>query len=256
MIHFYVITLFPELFETFFHTSIVRKGLEKGAFDYTLKNIRDHAINRYGQVDDAPYGGGAGMLLRPEPIFKAYDSLNIPKENRKILFFSPKGRKIDHNYIIGLTKEKNIGLICGHYEGVDQRVLDSLVDEEISIGDFVLTGGEIPAMALIDAIIRQLNDVIRKESLKDESFSSGLLEYRQYTRPAVYRGMDVPSVLLSGNHKEIDNYKITDSIKETLKWRPDLINNYQYDDNIQLRINKMKRELENVSDHEDGTGTY
>ncbi len=250
MIHFYVLSLFPELFETFFSTSIMKKGVEKKAVEYTLKNIRDHAINRYGQVDDSPYGGGAGMLMRPEPVFESFEALKVPEEGRKVLFFSPKGRKIDHNYIIDLTKQQNIVLICGHYEGVDQRVLDTLVDEEVSLGDFVMTGGEIPAMALIDAVSRQLDGVIRKESLQEESFENGLLEYRQYTRPAVYRGLEVPEVLMSGNHKQIDDYKLMDSIRETIRFRPDLVESCQYDENIRKRISKIKQELGHVSDCE------
>lgn len=266
MINFYVLSLFPELFETFFNTSIVKKGFERNAFNYTLKNFREFAVNNYGQVDDAPYGGGAGMLLRPEPIFDAYKSLNIPESGKKVLFFSPKGKKIDHKYILDLTKLENIVLICGHYEGVDQRVLDALVDEEVSLGDFVLSGGEIPAMALMDAVIRQLDGVIRKDSLKEESFSENLLEYRQYTRPAVYHGMAVPEVLTSGNHKEIEKFKLSDSIRETLKKRPDLFDNpecyqiisekYQSKESIESLINKIKRELNNVSDNKNGTSTY
>lgn len=266
MINFYILSLFPELFETFFNTSIVKKGFEKNAFNYTLKNFREFAVNNYGQVDDMPYGGGAGMLLRPEPIFDAYKSLNIPENGKKVLFFSPKGKKIGHKYILDLTKLENIVLICGHYEGVDQRVLDTLVDEEISLGDFVLSGGEIPAMALMDAVIRQLNGVIRKDSLKEESFSENLLEYRQYTRPAVYQGMAVPEVLTSGNHKEIERFKLLDSIRETLKKRPDLFDNpecyqkisekCQSKESIESLINKIKRELNNVSDNKNGTSTY
>ncbi len=266
MINFYVLSLFPELFETFFNTSIVKKGFDRNAFNYTLKNFREFAVNNYGQVDDAPYGGGAGMLLRPEPIFDAYKSLNIPESGKKVLFFSPKGKKIDHKYILDLTKLENIVLICGHYEGVDQRVLDALVDEEVSLGDFVLSGGEIPAMALMDAVIRQLDGVIRKDSLKEESFSENLLEYRQYTRPAVYQGMAVPEVLTSGNHKEIEKFKLSDSIRETLKKRPDLFDNpecyqiisekYQSKESIESLINKIKRELNNVSDNKNGTSTY
>lgn len=266
MISFYVLSLFPELFETFFNTSIIKKGFEKNAFNYTLKNFREFAVNNYGQVDDMPYGGGAGMLLRPEPIFDAYESLNIPEIGKKVLFFSPKGKKIDHKYILDLTKLENIVLICGHYEGVDQRVLDTLVDEEVSLGDFVLSGGEIPAMALMDAVIRQLDGVIRKDSLREESFSENLLEYRQYTRPAVYREMAVPEVLTSGNHKEIEKFKLLDSIRETLKKRPDLFDNpecyrrisekYQSKESIESLINKIKRELKNVSDNKNRTSTY
>lgn len=247
MIKFHILTLFPEFIESFFATSIIKRGFEKGSFDFSIKNIRDNAINKHGQVDDAPFGGGAGMLMRPEPLFEAFESLSIPDAGRKVLFFSPKGRKIDYQYIIDLTKYENIVLICGHYEGIDQRVIDTLVDEEVSLGDFVLTGGEIPAMALIDGVARQIDGVLKPHSLDDESFTDGLLECRQYTRPACYKGLSVPAVLLSGNHKEICKYRINDSVRETLIHRPDLIDKYSYDENIRMIISKLKRELGDVN---------
>lgn len=245
MIKFYVLTLFSDFFQAFKNTSIVKKGLEKELYEIIVKNIRDFAINNYGQVDDVPYGGGSGMLLRCEPIFSSYESLNLPQGNKKVIFFSPKGRKIDHNYIINLTNFENIVLICGHYEGVDQRVIDTLVDDELSIGDFVLTGGEIPAMALIDSTIRQIEGVIKKGSLIDESFTDNLLEHRQYTRPSNFRGMEVPKVLTSGNHKEIEKYKLEDAIRETFLKRRDLIEKNKFNLEIQKIINKMKREFQN-----------
>jgi len=241
---FYVLTLFPDFFETFKSTSIVKKGLEKGLYEIIIKNLRDNAVNNYGQVDDIPYGGGHGMLLRPEPVFESFEDLNIPEENRKVIYFSPKGRLIDHNYIINLTNYENIVLICGHYEGVDQRIIDSLVDEELSIGDFVLTGGEIPAMALIDATVRHIDGVIRKESITDESFTNGLLEHRQWTRPAVYRGMEVPEVLISGHHSNIKKFKLEDSVRETLKCREDLIKKNNFDCEIENIIKKIIKEQE------------
>lgn len=252
--NFYVLTLFPEFMESFFQTSIIRKGYEKKAFNYQVKYIRDEAVNKYGQVDDAPYGGGAGMLLRPEPVINAYESLfkengslSGQSDSKRVVYFSPKGKKIDHQYIIDLTKVENIVLLCGHYEGVDQRVIDLIVDDELSVGDFVLTGGELPAMMLMDAVIRQLDGVIKSDSLKDESFSAGLLEHRQYTRPSVYRGLSVPDVLISGNHKEIEKYKKIDSIRETMKYRPDLIESLEDKENISSIINTIKRELNDVS---------
>jgi tRNA (guanine37-N1)-methyltransferase len=241
---FYVLTLFPDFFECFKNTSIVKKGYEKNLYDIIIKDIREFAINRYGQVDDMPYGGGSGMLMRPEPIYQAFESLNLEKNSsQKVIFFSPKGKKIDHNYIIDLTNFENIVLICGHYEGVDQRIIDGLVDEELSLGDYVLTGGEIPAMALIDASVRQIDGVIRKESLKEESFSNILLEYKQYTRPSDFRGMKVPEVLLSGNHKEIEKYKLEDSIRETLLKRKDLLEKQKFPENISKIIRKIEEEI-------------
>lgn len=220
--NFFVLTLFPDFFEAFKNHSIIKKGLDKNKFSVQVHNIRDYAVNKYGQVDDAPYGGGHGMLLRPEPIFDTYKSLNL-SENKKVIFFSPKGKQMDYNTINDMLKIEDIVLICGHYEGIDQRIIDLIVDEQISIGDFVLTGGEIPAMMLIDSCIRQLDGVIRKESVEDESFTNGLLEYRQYTRPPVFQGLKVPDVLISGNHKLIEEYKKKDSIEETKIFREDLL---------------------------------
>lgn len=187
------------------------------------------------------------MLLRPEPIFEAYRSLNILDNNKIVIYFSPKGRNIEQKYINSLTKYENIVLICGHYEGIDQRVIDLLVDEQVSLGDFVLTGGEIPAMALIDAVVRQIEGVIKESSLKEESFSNILLEYRQWTRPREFMGISVPDVLLSGNHKEIEKFKLEDSIRETLKYRKDLIFKNQLDENIKNILKKILKELENES---------
>ncbi len=198
-------------------------------------------------MDDIPFGIGKGMLLRPEPIYEAYKSLNIPETNKIVLYFSPKGRILEQKYINSLTKYENIVLICGHYEGIDQRIIDLLVDEEISLGDFVLTSGEIPAMALIDAVARQIDGVIKESSLKEESFSNNLLEYRQWTRPREFMGMRVPDVLISGNHKEIEKFKLEDSIRETLKYRKDLILKNDFDENIKNIINKILKELENES---------
>jgi len=245
LIKFYVLTLFPEFIECFKNTSIIKKGIDKKAYNIAIKNIREYSINRYGQVDDIPFGGGSGMLMRTEPIFEAYDSLNIVKNNNsKTIFFSPKGKKIDFKYINNLTNYDNIVLICGHYEGIDQRIIDNLVDDELSIGDFVLTGGEIPCMALIDATARLIDGVIKKESLLEESFTNDILEYRQYTRPREYRGFKVPDVLLSGNHKEIEKYKLEDAIRETLIKRRDLIENNKFSDNINEIIERIKKELE------------
>ncbi len=220
---FFVLTLFPDLIQKFADTSIIKKGIEKNKYRVVVKDIRDHAINRYNKVDDEVYGGGAGMLIRPEPVYDAFKSIDEDSlNNRKVVYFSPKGKILDHKYIIDLTNFENIVLICGHYEGVDQRVIDLIVDEQVSIGDFVLTGGEIPAMALIDGVARQLDGVINQASLSDESFSNGLLEYRQYTRPYEFMGIKVPEVLVSGHHENIKNYKREDSINETKKYRPDL----------------------------------
>jgi tRNA (guanine37-N1)-methyltransferase len=239
MTGFHVLTLFPDFFSSFCGTSIIKRGLDKGAYTIGVHDIRDFALNRYGQVDDAPYGGGAGMLMRPEPIVECFESLAIPEDGRRVIFFSPKGRRIDHEYIIDLTNLQNIVLICGHYEGVDQRVIDILVDEEVSLGDFVVTGGELPAMTLIDAAARQISGVISSDSLSDESFTDDMLEYRQYTRPPQYRGLDVPEVLLSGNHAKIEQFKRYDSLRETWLRRPDLLEGAALDKESSLLLQQI-----------------
>jgi tRNA (guanine37-N1)-methyltransferase len=247
LIKFYILTLFPDFFESFCNHSIIKKGLQKNAFKIIIKNIRDNAVNKYGQVDDLPYGGGSGMLIRPEPVIESLEELKVPKYKKRVIFFSPKGKIIDYNSIINLTKYRNIVLICGHYEGIDQRVIDKYVDEEISLGDFVLTGGELPAMVLIDAVIRQIKGVIKEASLCEESYTNNLLEYRQYTRPAVYKKMKVPDILLSGNHKNIEDYRIRDSIRETLLKRSDLIDNnlIKFDNKTLKLINEIREEINN-----------
>jgi len=250
-ISFFVLTLFPELIDIFSNTSIIKKGQEKGLFDITIKNIRDYSLNRYNQVDDEPYGGGAGMLMRPEPIYNSYISLGLDENSRKkVVYFSPKGRKIDHEYIISLTNYENIVLICGHYEGIDQRIIDLIVDEEVSLGDFVLTGGEIPAMALIDSMSRQIEGVIKKGSLDDESFTRGILEHRQYTRPREFMGLKVPDVLVNGNHSLIEKFKLEDSVRETIKKRADLIEGINKDLKISDLIKKIIQEEYEHDKHE------
>ncbi|MCG8570841.1 MAG: tRNA (guanosine(37)-N1)-methyltransferase TrmD [Spirochaetes bacterium] len=247
--NFYILSLFPEFFEHFVQFSIIGRAKEKQAFQVVNTNIRDYAVNKHGQVDDLPYGGGPGMVMRPEPVFDAFFANKLEQlENKRVIFFSPKGKKIDHNYIIDLTKIENIVLICGHYEGIDQRVIDELVDEEVSLGDFVLTGGEIPAMALMDAVIRQLEGVITQDSLEEESFSHNLLEYRHYTRPAEYRGLKVPEILLSGHHKNIEEFRLEDAVSETLKKRPDLIENNKFNENIAKIIRKITKGEKHESD--------
>ena len=224
MINFHVLTLFPDFFEAFKQHSIIKKGIDKELFKINVKDIRDHAVNRYGQVDDSPFGGGAGMLMRPEPIYDAYKSLNLRDEaRRKVIFFSPKGRVMNQAYAESLREYDDIVLLCGHYEGIDQRIIDLIVDEQVSIGDFVLTGGELPAMALIDATVRHIDGVLKSGSLNEESFTGRRLEYRQWTKPRSFMGLDVPEVLLSGNHKEIAKFNEADALAETKKFRPDLL---------------------------------
>lgn len=219
---FDVLTLFPEMFESL-NQSIIRKGKEKGLIDINLVNIRDFSKNKHKQVDDTPYGGGAGMVMKADVVYDAYKSLKATKA--KVIYMSPQGKVLNQNKVQSLAKEEHIILLCGHYEGIDQRVLDEIVDEEISIGDYVLTGGEIPAMVLIDSVSRYVDGVIKKESTEEESFSNGLLEYPQYTRPETFLNSKVPEVLLSGNHQNIEKWRRQKSLENTYKKRPELLKN-------------------------------
>ena len=219
---FDVLTLFPEMFESL-NQSIIGKGKEKGLIDINLVNIRDFSKNKHKQVDDTQYGGGAGMVMKADVVYDAYKSLKAAKA--KVIYMSPQGKVLNQNKVQSLAKEEHIILLCGHYEGIDQRVLDEIVDEEISIGDYVLTGGEIPAMVLIDSVSRYVDGVIKKESTEEESFSNGLLEYPQYTRPETFLNSKVPEVLLSGNHQNIEKWRRQKSLENTYKKRPELLKN-------------------------------
>ena len=215
------LTLFPEMFEPL-NQSILGRAKEKNLIEINLINIRDFSKDKHKKVDDKPFGGGAGMVMKADVVYDAFKS--IDSKNAKVIYMSPQGTKLTQKKVEELSKEEHLILICGHYEGIDQRVIDKIVDEEISIGDYVLTGGEIPAMVLIDCVARYQEGVISTESTKEESFSNNYLEYPQYTRPEVFEGMRVPEVLLSGNHKEIEKWRKEQSIVVTKKKRPDLIN--------------------------------
>ncbi len=192
---FDVLTLFPEMFEPL-KVSIIGKAVQNGLLEINLINIRDFSKDKHKKVDDTPYGGGAGMVMMPEVVYDAYNSIKN-KKKAKVIYLSPQGKTLNQKKVVELSKEEHIILLCGHYEGIDQRVLDEIVDEEISVGDYVLTGGEIPAMILIDSVSRYIKGVLKEESTKEESFSQNLLEYPQYTRPEVFNGKKVPEVLLS-----------------------------------------------------------
>ena len=217
---FDILTLFPEMFEGIKY-SIIGKAIEKELIDINIVNIRDFSKDKHKKVDDTPYGGGAGMVLKPDVVYDAYSS--IKSDNSKVIYLSPKGKTLDQEKVKKLAEENHIILLCGHYEGIDQRVLDEIVDEEISIGDYILTGGEIPAMVLIDSVSRYVDGVITKESVEEESFSNGLLEYPQYTRPEVFLNRKVPEVLLSGHHENIRKWREEQSLEITRRNRPDLL---------------------------------
>jgi len=204
-------------------TSLLGKACEKDALKINLHNIRDYSKNKHKKCDDYPFGGGPGMLMMPEPIFDCMESIEGYKDAHKV-YMSPKGKTLNMNIVKRYSNYDHLIILCGHYEGVDERVIDSLIDEEISIGDYVLTGGEIPAMVLVDSVARFLPDVLHSDdSVVDESFMNNSLEYPQYTRPSEFRGMKVPDVLLSGNHAEIAKWRKQKSIEITKKRRPDLL---------------------------------
>ena len=217
---FDVLTLFPEMFEIV-HQSIIGKAIEKDLINIQITNIRDFSKDKHKKVDDTPYGGGAGMIMKPDVVYDAYKS--VKDEHAKVIYMSPQGEKLNQKKVEELAKESHLIILCGHYEGIDQRVLDKIVDEEISIGDYVLTGGEIPAMVLIDSVSRYVEGVLKEDSIKEESFSNGLLEYPQYTRPEVFEGMKVPEVLLSGHHENIEKWRKEKSLEITRKKRPELL---------------------------------
>lgn len=217
---FDVLTLFPEMFSAL-EQSIIGKAIEKQLIEINLTNIRDFSKDKHKKVDDTPYGGGAGMIMKPDVVYDAYNS--IKSENAKVIYMSPQGKTLNQKKVEELSKEKHLIILCGHYEGIDQRVIDKIVDEEISVGDYVLTGGEIPAMVLIDSVSRYVTGVLNERSIKDESFSNGLLEYPQYTRPEVFEGMKVPEILLSGHHENIEKWRKNKSLEITKKKRPELL---------------------------------
>jgi len=218
---FSILTLFPEMFDIL-NSSIIGRGIEKKIINIEAINIRDFSKNKHKKVDDTPYGGGAGMVMMPEVVYDAYKS--VKTDDAKVIYLSPQGKTLNQKKVKELANEKHIILLCGHYEGIDQRVLDEIVDEEISIGDYVLTGGEIPAMVLIDSVSRYVEGVLSKESIEEESFSNGnLLEYPQYTRPEEFHGARVPEVLLSGHHENIEKWRKEKSLEITRKKRPDLL---------------------------------
>lgn len=220
MLKFNVLTLFPEMFNGFKEESIIKRAIEDKKIKIDITNLRNYSSLKHNQVDDTPYGGGSGMVLMCDPVFKAVDDLK--KKNTKIIMMTPQGKQFNQKQAEELSKEKDILIICGHYEGFDERIR-SIVDEEISIGDYVLTGGELPSMVLMDSISRLVDGVIDEGSRTNDSFSDDLLDYPTFTKPREYRGMKVPEVLLSGDHKKIDRWRKEEAIKKTREKRPDLI---------------------------------
>lgn len=229
MMKFDVLTLFPEMYTQTLGESIIGNAIKNQIISLNLINIRDFSQDKHNRVDDYPYGGGAGMVMGPQPIYDAYNSIASQLNYKpRVIYLTPQGKTFNHNTALELSKENHLVFLCGHYEGVDERVIEGIVTDEISIGDYVLTGGELASMVLIDAISRLLPGVLAETSASDESFYNGLLEYPQYTRPYEFMDKRVPDVLLSGHHENIRKWRLEQSIIRTLAKRPDLLENYNF----------------------------
>lgn len=236
-----ILTLFPGMFEGFLGESIIKRAIANNLIEIEIINIRDYAFDKHKQVDDTPFGGGCGMLLKPEPLSRALEDI---QQKGKVIFTSPQGKTLNQDLVKELIKEENITIIAGHYEGIDERVIEKYVDMEISIGDYVLTGGELPSMIIADAIARLVPGVLgNSESYTNDSFFNGLLDCPHYTRPAQYEGQDVPEVLLSGHHKNIEKWRKKESIKRTLLRRPDLIEKKDFTKEETKILEEVKKEL-------------
>jgi len=239
-----VLSLFPEMFTGVFGSSILKKAQEKDLVHLNVIDIREFSDNKHKQVDDYPYGGGAGMVLKPEPMFKAVETITEGR-NPRIILMCPQGERFTQKKAEELAKEKELVFLCGHYEGYDERIREHLVTDEISIGDFVLTGGELPAMVIIDAVVRLIPGVLGQEaSHVHDSFSTGLLEHPHYTRPSDFRGMKVPDVLLSGNHSKIEEWREQQSLKRTFERRPDLLEKIELTEKQKAYIESLKQSKE------------
>ena len=239
-------TLFPEMCEAVLSESIIGRARERGFVDIHCVNIRDFTADKHNRVDDAPYGGGMGMLMQAQPIYDCYQSLCENAEERPhLVYMSPQGQTLTQEKVKSLAKIPHLVLLCGHYEGVDERILDEIVDEEISIGDYVLTGGELPAMVLADAVCRMLDGVLPNDEAKSlESHYNGLLEYPQYTRPPVWHGVSVPDVLLSGHHENIEKWRHEQSLLRTFLRRSDLLETAELSEKDRKFLKKVKDEQE------------
>lgn len=220
---FDVLTLFPEIIQNYCSYSIMKRAKEADIISVNTVNPRDYTLDKHKKVDDTPYGGGSGMVMKPDVVYEAYKS--VKDENAKVIYMSPQGKVLNQNKVIELSKEKHLIILCGHYEGIDQRVIDKIVDEEISIGNYVLTGGELPAMVLIDSVSRYVDGVLNEGSTIEESFSQGILEYPQYTRPEIFEEINVPEILQSGHHENINKWRKKQALKNTYYKRPELLKN-------------------------------
>ena len=238
-----IITLFPSMFRGPFDESIIKRARKKGILEINLHNLRDFTGDRHRTVDDLPYGGGAGMVMKPEPLFRAVEKVKEEKRSSwKVILLSPQGQPFAQEKAKELAQEEGLIFICGHYEGVDERVREHLIDEELSLGDFVLTGGELAAMVIIDAIARMLPEVLGcKDSIREDSFYQTLLDYPHYTRPAEFRGWKVPGVLISGNHQKIREWRKKKKLENTFKKRPDLLKTAKLSREEEEMLEQIKR---------------
>lgn len=245
-----VLTLFPEMMDGVFRTSILGKAQEKGIVSLNAVNFRDYSDNKHGTVDDTPYGGGGGMVLKPDPIFAAVeDLLSKTSAAPRVILMCPQGETFTQQKAEELSAEEHLIFICGHYEGYDERIREHLVTDELSIGDYVLTGGELPAMVVIDSVVRLLPGVLGNEtSAVTDSFSTGLLEYPHYTRPAEFRGWKVPDILLSGHHANIELWRREQALKRTLQRRPDLLEKVALTDQDRKVIRRLRQEQQESND--------
>ena len=243
---FTVLTLFPEIFELYLAQTIMQRASELGIVEYKIVNIRDYSGNKHNQVDDIPFGGGAGMVLKPEPYWNYFEQKMVEEKEKKgyVIFVTPQGKQLTHEKVIEISNRDDVTIISGRYEGLDQRVIDEFVDEEISIGDYVLSSGDLPSLVLMDSVIRIKEGVIKKESFETDSFFNGLLGFPQYTRPIVQEGYPVPDVLRSGNHKKIDEYRHYKAIEKTEKNREDLLNKKLESEEFQKEYKKYKKHKE------------
>ena len=240
---FDILTLFPETVETVLAESIIGRARKNGIITVEAHNIRDYTLDKHKKTDDTPYGGGKGMLMATQPIYDCYKAVleKQGESTRRVIYASPRGRIFNHQIAKELSEYDNIIILCGHYEGVDERVIEEIVDEEISIGDYVLTGGELPACIIVDAVSRLIDGVLSdKECYENESIASGLLEYPQYTRPPVFNGREVPEVLLSGHHANIDKWRLEKSLELTRERRPDLYEKYMAEHPVKEKPKKRK----------------
>jgi tRNA (guanine37-N1)-methyltransferase len=242
---FEVLTLFPAMFEGPLTESILKRAREKGLIDVALHNIRDYAHDRHSVTDDYPYGGGAGMVMKVEPLAACIEQVKAGCPDARVILTTPRGRSFSHGVAEELAREESLIIICGRYEGVDERVRELFVDDEISLGDFVLTGGEMAAMVIIDAVSRLIPGVLGSEdSAANDSFADGLLEYPQYTRPPEFRGLEVPKVLLSGNHQEIEKWRRHKSLEATVAFRPDLLQEAKLTDKDLKYLKELQRDVQ------------